>query len=113
MPHSEYVSGSACLCQGLYEFTDSWLSSNLGIDNSIPIELNFDKFSSRVEGGVVPAEDITVTYENMYAVRTACGDSRLMGGMHYTKSVPDAYELCQGVGYIGEDYTAHLWGEVV
>ena len=27
-----------------------------------------------------------------------CGDSRLWGGMHFTDSVPDSYELCDGIG---------------
>lgn len=55
----------------------------------------------KVQPGVVPAENITVTFETMEELRNVCGDSRLWGGMHYTASVPDSYELCDGVGVAG------------
>ena len=30
-----------------------------------------------------------------------CGESRLGGGMHFSSSVPDSYQLCDGVGTQG------------
>ena len=110
MPHSEYVSGSACLCRGLYEYTDAWLESNLGIQDSMKIEVVFEKFSSKVEQSSVPSQDITVVFDNMLEVRNACGESRLNGGMHYTKSVSNAYTLCEGIGSLSNDFTQGLWG---
>jgi hypothetical protein len=111
MPHSEYVSGSACLCQGLHEFVDSWLTTNLGIDDSISVNLTFDKFSSKTEPGFTPSTDINIEFKDTLSFRDACGESRLKGGMHFTKSISDAYELCEGIGYIGGDYAQDLWGE--
>ena len=110
MPHSEYVSGSACLCQGLHEFVDSWLTTNLGIADSISVNLTFDKFSSKTEPGFSPSTDINIEFKDMLSFRDACGESRLKGGMHFTKSIADAYELCEGIGYIGGDYAQDLWG---
>jgi len=110
MPHSEYVSGSACLCQGLHEFVDSWLTTNLGIDDSISVNLTFDKFSSKTEPGFSPSADINIEFKDMLSFKDACGESRLKGGMHFTKSVSDAYKLCEGIGYIGGNYAQDLWG---
>ena len=110
MPHSEYISASACLCQGIYEFTDSWLVSNFGITDSVSVNVNYPKFSSKTEPGAVPSDDVKISFAHMLAVRDACGESRLKGGMHFTKSVTDAYDLCEGVGYLGHDFAVELWG---
>lgn len=110
MPHSEYISASACLCQGIYEFTDSWLVSNFGITDSVSVNVNYPKFSSKTEPGAVPSDDVKISFAHMLAVRDACGESRLKGGMHFTKSVTDAYDLCEGVGYVGHDFAVELWG---
>ena len=101
MPHSEYVSGSACICQALMELTDNWMVLN--DPNTDPstfsIELpTFVQGSSRTEPGVTPAQDITMTFQNMQELRDACGQSRLDGGMHFTEAVTASYELCEGVG---------------
>jgi len=112
MPHSEYVSGSACLCQSLYEFTDSWVSTNLGMEDSIPISVELEKHSSKREPGITPSDDLVLTYSNTFAIRNACGESRLKGGMHFTASVPVAYELCEGVGTLAGIYAEDLWGDV-
>ena len=26
MPHSEYISGSACICEAMKDFTDAWMN---------------------------------------------------------------------------------------
>lgn len=62
----------------------------------------------KVQPGVVPAENVVVTFENMEELRNVCGDSRLWGGMHYTASVPDSYELCDGVGMAGYEMMKKL-----
>lgn len=62
----------------------------------------------QVQPGVVPAKDISVTFESMEELRDACGESRLWGGMHYTASVPDSYELCDGVGVFGYEMMKKL-----
>jgi len=37
----------------------------------------------------------------MMELAKVCGESRLWGGMHFSSSVPDSYELCDGVGTKG------------
>ena len=112
MPHSEYLSGSACLCQALMEFTDDWLESNLGRNSSIAVALpEFSPGSSKCEPGMVPSEAITVVYPNMKKLRNACGNSRLHGGMHFGASVVNTYDLCMGVGNSAAYKAKSLWGE--
>ena len=117
MPHSEFPSGSACICGALAEYTDQWLDM-FGQDllfpppqnsTSIPIHVpTILKASSRTEPGMTPAADLTVTYASLQELAKACGDSRLDGGMHFERAVEASYELCDGVGSLGAVYSSHL-----
>mmetsp|Transcript_26657 Transcript_26657/g.37568 ORF Transcript_26657/g.37568 Transcript_26657/m.37568 type:complete len:541 (+) Transcript_26657:113-1735(+) len=110
MPHSEYVSGSGCICQAAYEFTDVWLKDNLDISDSIPLQLpEFIVGSSKTEPNITPATNVTIDLQNMEALRDACGESRLDGGMHFTASVEASYKLCEGVGVKAARFARDLW----
>lgn len=138
MPHSEYVSGSGCICTAMAQFTDAWMEATDGqlappgmapftftSGNSIPIpvandnppgapgarEPPFVQGSSKSEPGVTPASDITLMYPTMTALRDACGQTRLDGGMHFTDSVARSYELCDGIGDVGATYSMELMGQ--
>lgn len=133
MPHSEYVSGSGCLCQAVKDFTDGWMASTDGqlappgaapstyvFGQSIAVPLATDApggreepflaGSSKKEPGATPAANVEITMESMTALRDACGQSRLDGGMHFTHSVTASYDLCSGVGIEGVDYALGLLG---
>lgn len=84
MPHAEYPSASGCICHGIADFMDEFLINEYG-HNSIETTWAFENIDP-------------VTFHNMTELYTMCGESRLWGGMHFTKSVPDSYELCNGVG---------------
>lgn len=86
MPHAEYPSGSGCICIAVAQFIDEFLSDQYG-DASIETTWDFD---------IGP-----ITFDNMMELANICGESRLWGGMHFTASVPDSYELCDGVGTKG------------
>jgi len=107
MPHSEYISGSACLCQGLLDFTSDWLQNNLGTNNT-SVSVSFTKHSSKTEPGLVPNTNLTIELKGLVELRDACGESRLNGGMHFEKSVYDAYGLCKGIGSIGAQQALNL-----
>ena len=110
MPHAEHVSGSGCIFQSLYEFTDDWLAHNLNLTNSMPVTLGmFPAGSSKTEPGLVPSKNITVTVSNLLELRDRGSQSRLDGGMHFTQAVGAAHELCEGVGHDSADYTSSLW----
>lgn len=98
MPHSEYVSGSACLFQGTEDFVNEYLEL-IGMDSTFPVL--FDTFvagSSKVESGVIPAEDIVLAYPDIGTMATVGSQSRLDGGMHFAESVPAGKDLCKGIG---------------
>mmetsp|Transcript_27224 Transcript_27224/g.55708 ORF Transcript_27224/g.55708 Transcript_27224/m.55708 type:complete len:601 (-) Transcript_27224:126-1928(-) len=132
MPHSEYVSGSGCICQAIKDFTEMWFeltdstlnASGLGLNTftpggsiAIPIatditgrEAPFVAGSSRTEPGVTPAADLTLVEPNLTSLRDSCGESRLDGGMHFSQSIAATYELCEGIGTQGADYAMDLLG---
>lgn len=99
MPHAEYPSGSGCICTGVAQFVDEFVSFAFG-DDSFATTWEFMAGSNKVDAGT-PASDVTFTFENMMELKDMCGESRLWGGMHFQASVPDSYTLCDGVGNKG------------
>lgn len=133
MPHSEYVSGSACICIAIEEYTDGWMEGTdgalappgeapatyvPGVSIAVPLatdapggrEAPFLAGSSRTEPGMTPATNVTIVMESLEELRNKCGESRLDGGMHFAKSVPASYDLCSGIGTQGVDYALGLLG---
>jgi hypothetical protein len=89
MPHSEFPSGSSCLCTTYMEFTDLYLNS---------------KYNSTIT-------DFTgrgLTFANMEELRDVCSQSRIWGGMHYPEAVPAGEQICEGLGTLGLDYVNEL-----
>jgi len=94
MPHAEYPSGSACVCTAYAETMQVLTGKD---DTDIPVTMLIPAGSSKKEPGVVPATDLTLTYNKWSTIQEECGLSRLHGGMHFSKAVPDGQELCSGV----------------
>jgi hypothetical protein len=87
MPHSEYPSGSGCLCKALADYVDAFLLDQYG-QESLATQWNY--------------LDQSFAYDNLGELVTDCGNSRLWGGMHFSHSVDDSYRLCETVG--GKSY---------
>jgi len=131
MPHSEYISGSACVCQSLKDYTDEWMELTVGslpgapnsefvsggsiavaiATDMAPREAPFLAGSSTIEPGVTPSSNLTLVAETMTDLRDQCGQSRLDGGMHFDKAVSNAYTLCEGIGNQAAAYSIELLGE--
>lgn len=111
MPHSEYPSGSSCMCKSYAEFTDAYTTSmfkrNLsdmywgygGVDfgcSELSVEdpIRAD-FLGCKQGGFVIRDMPDLVYQ--------CSESRLWGGMHYRAAVDAGYELCTGLGSLALD----------
>lgn len=109
MPHSEYVSGSACLFQGQEDYIKAYLT-HIGLSTtSFPVV--FEEVAagaSIVEPGVVPASPVTLSYPDIETMAAVGSQSRLDGGMHFDQSVPAAKALCQGIGDIAAAKTFDL-----
>ena len=120
MPHSEYPSGSACICKAYAEFIDAWSTArdgslvsgfttgpegfNANCDNTLPM-------STQVGCGPGPY----ITAASMDEVYALCANSRVWGGMHFSASISAAEEACTGLGTMGFDFATRLnagstWG---
>mmetsp|Transcript_49474 Transcript_49474/g.44263 ORF Transcript_49474/g.44263 Transcript_49474/m.44263 type:complete len:128 (+) Transcript_49474:2-385(+) len=109
MPHSEYPSGSGCICMSGSEYSLKWLSDRYGRTNdNLSLKFNFAAGSSGNEPGVTPASDISYSITGLEEIYKLCGETRLWGGMHYTASVQGAFDLCQGIGDMGYEYATNL-----
>eukprot|EP00798_Chlamydomonas_sp_ICE-L_P005034 gene5034-34821_t len=97
MPHSEYPSGSGCICTVVSEYVDAFVDDQYGIP-SFKTSWKFAPGSSKVEPGTTPAKEIVLEFDNMSQLRDLCGESRIWGGMHFQASVPASYQLCEGIG---------------
>lgn len=114
MPHSEYPSGSSCICANYAEFTDGFTTKyfrnqNLtdlrwglpgGVDLGCRENSTFDHTHAAFYGCGQGGFEIA----NMTVLSQECGESRLWGGMHFTRSVAAGRELCAGLGELGLDY---------
>lgn len=111
MPHSEYPSGSACLCTAYAEFSDVFTQELYG-SKLDQLEASPDAWNLLCPGTPthVPGiagygcEGSEVILEDMTELQYVCGQSRLWGGMHFTTSVGAAEEMCSGLGDLGMDY---------
>jgi len=104
MPHSEFPSGSSCMCQAIKEFlTEFWPNLPLARQGQ---SVTYDPATTAVilsakdmpkiplTGAVNPSESgyTTVTLSDR------CGETRLEGGMHFAPAVRAGRTLCDGMG---------------
>jgi len=105
MPHAEYPSGSACVCTSFAET----MQILTGTDNTtIPVGMTIKAGSSKSEPNVVPSQDIDIFFDSWSDIQHTCGISRLNGGMHFSKAVPDSEKLCSGIAALVIDRTEML-----
>jgi hypothetical protein len=92
-PFSEYVSGhstfSASAAEILKRFTGS---DTFGLSIVIPAG------SSRVEPGLVPSRDVTLTWPTFSSASDEAGISRLYGGIHFRDGDLNGRRLGRQVG---------------
>ena len=103
MPHSEYPSGSGCLCLAYQEYTEAYLKDNFGDDTipdmSLGLEgvVNVDGIPSHILK-LQEGSDSKFYIGDLKDLTYQCGQSRLWGGMHFTQSVDVTHDLCSGIG---------------
>ena len=108
MPHSEYPSGSGCICLAAVQYVTKYLAEEYDTTDPLPVHMPFAAGSSKNEPGSVPANDILVTLQSMDELNRICGESRLWGGMHFTASIDGAWELCDGIGEEAYDFVTNI-----
>eukprot|EP01024_Parvocaulis_polyphysoides_P060369 TRINITY_DN6579_c0_g1_i2.p1 TRINITY_DN6579_c0_g1~~TRINITY_DN6579_c0_g1_i2.p1 ORF type:complete len:567 (+),score=37.83 TRINITY_DN6579_c0_g1_i2:99-1703(+) len=100
MPHSEYPSGSACVCEASIGFAREFT----GVDV-------FDKPYSIVflPGGPNVAPTMQLSKTTVVFVRShselsrLCAESRLWGGFHFRPAIEAGADLCKGIGKLVND----------
>ncbi|CAM9889716.1 unnamed protein product, partial [Ectocarpus sp. 6 AP-2014] len=81
MPHSEYPSGSSCICEGFASALRLWA----GTIRSILQSGSLPEF-----GGPI------LEFSSWTEVSQMCGDTRVWAGLHFEEAVPAGAELCGG-----------------
>ena len=97
--HPEYPSGSTCGCyahaQALRRFTGT---------DELNWSVSYPAGTSRIEPGVTPAQDTTLTFATWTAFAEDCGQSRHWGGVHFTAAVEASAAYCSVFGDMAYDY---------
>jgi hypothetical protein len=110
MPHSEYPSGSASICTAYAEYVDLYTQEFYGTKLSLlpvgPNAINYgcdDPTSAFAYGCGAPFH-----VQNMVDLAHICGESRLWGGMHFTKAVEAGHEVASGIGELALEYAKDI-----
>lgn len=104
MPHSEYPSGSACLCSSLVEHALIYTKGK----NKLPFEVTIPKGSSQFHPGQMPPRDYKLTIPSLKSWSVLCSRSRLWAGVHFRPSLKAGSNLCRGAGRRAQDVVEAL-----
>jgi hypothetical protein len=80
--HPEYPSGSTALCLAYAQAARRYFGTD-----AIRIAVNWPAGSSKVEPGITPARDLTLSWNTWPAFAHDCGISRFWGGVHFRSSI--------------------------
>ena len=101
--HPEYPSGSTCFCAAHAQAARNFLGDDV---------LNFTMFvpagQSRVEPGITPLQDTTITFPTWTDFSAECGQSRVWAGVHFQAAVDESAALCGVFGDLAYDYLSSL-----
>ncbi|GAA2079337.1 hypothetical protein GCM10009780_15530 [Actinomadura alba] len=82
--HPEYPSGSAALCLAFAQASRRYFGTD-----AIQIAVPWQAGSSKIEPGVTPAHDITLSWNTWTGFAQDCGMSRLWAGVHFPASIKE------------------------
>jgi hypothetical protein len=94
MPHSEFPSGTACICVAYAEWIENWLGTPGKLGN---FTWPFTAGCSFVEQGT-PAASFTKVWDDKEQFIQDCANSRVYAGVHFKPSVDATVNFCRGVG---------------
>ena len=111
MPHSEYPSGSSCICTAYAEFADAFTKEYY---NQTVTDLPFGGAGEGTGFGCDPELDPPLlasfgcdsdfVIPDMKTLIYECGQSRLWAGFHFTKAVTEGEKMCAGLGLRAFDH---------
>ena len=101
--HPEYPSGSTCGCyahaRALQQFSGT---------DELNWSVNYPAGSSRVEPGLTPARDLTLTFDTWTDFAAACGQARHWSGVHFVAAVEASASYCGAFGDRAFEYYQSL-----
>ena len=101
--HPEYPSGSTCGCyahaRALQRFSGT---------DELNWSVSYPAGSSRVEPGVTPAHDMTLSYDTWSDFAAACGQARHWSGVHFVAAVEASAGYCSTFGDRAYEYFQSL-----
>ena len=101
--HPEYPSGSTCGCfahaQALRRFSGS---------DELNWSISYPAGSSRIEPGLTPKRDMTLTFETWSDFTEACGLARHWAGVHFVEAIEASAAYCSIFGDRAYDYYQSL-----
>lgn len=101
--HPEYPSASTCFCAAHTQSARLYLGNDmLGYPVVRPAG------SSRIEPGVVPAEDTTIVFSTWTEFNDDCGQSRVWAGVHFQAAIDESRKVCDVFGDMAHDYLQTL-----
>ncbi len=97
--HPEYPSGSTCGCyahaQALRRFSGA---------DQLNWRISYPAGSSRIEPGLTPAEDMTLTFDTWSDFTEDCGMARHWAGVHFMDAIEASAAYCSAFGDAAYDY---------
>lgn len=104
--HPEYPSATASFCAA-----HAQVMRRLYGEDNLDFRVDFAAGSSRIEPGVTPKQDITLSWNNWTDLETDCGQSRLWAGVHFPASIPAGADLGHQIADIALEFVQdHLAG---
>lgn len=91
--HPEYPSGSTILCTAEGVAAALYLGTD-----EVQFRFPQPKGSSFVEPGITPAQDLTLSWENWTDWYVSCGESRIIGGVHFRAAVEESWKMGRDIG---------------
>lgn len=92
-PFAEYVSGHSTFSGASFEVLRAYTGSD-----RLGLSVTIKKGSSRIEPGLTPAKDVTLTWRTMQDAADQAGLSRRFGGIHFTDGDLDGRSLGIRIG---------------
>lgn len=101
--HPDYPSGSTCGCYAHARALQRYSGTDV-LDWSV----SYPAGSSRIEPGLTPARDMTLTFDTWSDFADACGQARHWSGVHFVAAVEASANYCSTFGDRAYDYFQSL-----
>ena len=101
--HPEYPSASACFCNSHAQAARKYTGTD-----DLGFFLKFKQGQSRIEPGLTPAKDTTITLNTWSDFAKDCGQSRAWSGVHFQASIDASEQSCRIFGDMAHDYVDGL-----